>query len=449
MAGNNLFMSQRDAAIAEQLQRRQVRDPQAALTGSLFDLGHVGGNALIRGFGGDSRTPMQRRGAEVQGLVKGTDFKDPESIHAAVRRLNDNGFQAEAEKFLSLVPQQAEVKPHVIGYGTESKTLGDTSTDVEFEYFSDGTKKVLDKITNKNTGLGNNVKDLKMNQDWTRSPIFKPEDSALIEAQLRNNPIFEGMIATDNDEGEVKPLLGRILNLAGQLKKRHHDSIVAAVHGGGMDRVVGQNEIPLNPSEYLNIAYQRYVESNGIEADVNTGFGINGADISPAAFTDTSNLDATDAQISKSRKKFDAVSKVAARQASLVVGDPNTSDFRLSKMSPQQAQQVFSRMDGKSDEQLQQELGGMGFQFNGAMLETHAQRWQIMRENPAAVASFIANSDNPDLRGAEATRYLNTLDENNNFQQFATASAIFSYLSRLSDPKSVSKVHPRSRRKVK
>lgn len=89
---NGLFgMSPEQVRMLEKQQRAQ--DPMQALFGNIFNLGHAAGNAAIRGiFDADTRSPTEKKAAEMQKLRQGVDITTPDGLKAAAAKFQAAGF---------------------------------------------------------------------------------------------------------------------------------------------------------------------------------------------------------------------------------------------------------------------------------------------------------------------------------------------------------------------
>jgi hypothetical protein len=104
MAG--LFNTPEEVQAAQMAQLRQQGSQPNPLQGGLFALGDALGGAGIRGLGGSTPNPAAQQATQLQQVMKGIDFKNPDSIAAAAQTLNGMGMQPQAFKLLSMVKEK-------------------------------------------------------------------------------------------------------------------------------------------------------------------------------------------------------------------------------------------------------------------------------------------------------------------------------------------------------
>ena len=430
MAG--LFADPQAVAIAEAQAR--AASPQSQLQGSLFNLGQAGGGALQRGFGADTRSPLQKRAAAVQGIAKTIDFRDQNSIRDGMDALNQGGFQEEAFKLAELLTDPVDPVPT---FTEETRVITDPNTGetktIRGIFGTDGSFTKIGEFAE--TPAAADDDDTPFLGDASfRGISIKDEDSTNMLLRLSDMDEFKTIIPggglDDDDIKNMKGYVGEIKSVATQMKEADLRKAIPLFEAGQ----ISKNQMTLlfgdiADQRYLRAGYKQWIEGGGFNKSIDEGVG--SANVTVQGDVDTTDLGTLRANSEQVRLKNEAVADVASRVEELVIGDPSTGQFRLNKMSPQQAGEVFSRMDNKSDEQIMQQLQGQGFKFNNQLFETHAQRWQLMRENPVAVSKFLSLNDNPDLRDAELTRMLNEYDDNNNFAAFAQSAEVFKYMKRL------------------
>lgn len=441
MAG--LFEDPTDVGIAE-AQARAASDPSAMLRGSLFNLGQAGGGAMMRGFGGDPRSPLQKRAGEVQGIARQIDFQDPASIMQGINNMNQAGFQAEAFKLFSALPAGRKPEKVITSRFVQDEQVGNTTKRFLFERDNFGFTHKVGEIssTAKTDPL------FKHDVSFQKDVRFNEASKASFLGRMAQRPEFKSFV-DDTDPEELVQFTGLVQKVANDLKESHREQISQAFLGGQVDSQQATLMTSKSDDWYLDKAYERFVQGGGIEANIDRGFDIAGADVVLAPGIDTTDPTTLLQNQVQTSKRAKAISDVAARTGELVVGDPRTGGFTLKQMNPAQAREVFSRLDNKTDDMLIQQLEGQGFQFTPEMLESHSSRWQLMRENPVATAKFLSLADSPDLREAEVTRYLDELQEGNNFQGFANSAAIFQYLRRIGGEKGVTAQPGRGRGRIR
>lgn len=433
MAG--LFMSPQDVLLAEAAARQQAGaqqgGPQSVLQGSLFNLGNVGGDALQRGLGQSTVTPMQRRAAELQRLAKRIDFADPKSIMAGVNDLNKAGFQEEAMKIYEMLPSGAQ-KPVVIDEWYEDIKVGDTTKRVMLQRKSDGSVNQVAGVQD-TASETDPLKGFNLGQEWERDVKFGDFSSETTMNRLINLPDFKGFgpMADTDDPEAMKPLLGLIQRVANDLKDNHRAGINRAVFNGEISRAEAEASIAPNDDLYLNEAYKRFVAGGGVYENIDKGFNMAGADIKLDPLKDTADSGTLERRVAANDKRAKALADVATRAGKLVVGDPKNKQFRLDGLQPEQITSVFSRLDQKEDGAIRTQLENMGFQFTPELYESHAVRWQWMREMPQVTAKFINLAGSQDLFDAERARLLDQLEDAENFPAFAKAAEILKYIDRI------------------
>lgn len=418
--------------------------PFDSVAQGLFGLGNAAGGSLRRFTGEDTRSNAEKDAGKITGIVKKVDFNDPNSIMGAANQLNANGFTDQAFKFLSAMPASKLPPKQIVDEVVREETVGNTTKrfihQLDNYGFLHKVGEVSDKIDDGGAG-----RLFRFDQSFQSDVNFDQDSRTSFLGRLQNRPEFKSLV-DDTDPEELTKFSGLIQKVANDLKDQHRDAVGQSFLGGQIGAQEANLLTARSDDFYLNEAYKRFVEGGGVEANIDRGFDIGGAGVNLSPDRDTTNPSVLLANKQRTDKKTAAIANVANRQEELVVADPKTNGFRLGKLTPQQAGSVFSRMDGKSDDQIRQELEGQGFAFDSKLFETHAQRWQIMRENPVAVSLFLTNNDNTNLREAEVTRYLDELDSNDNFQAFASATSIFKYLRRLSPPEQKQKLRgPRAR----
>lgn len=431
MAG--LFTNPEQVAAAEGAPLSQA-GVQDTLRGSLFNLGNVGGRAIRGAVGGDPRSPAQIRAQKVQELARQIDFKDQASIANGINLMNESGFQAEAFKLSELITDPVDPVPT---FKEETRTIVDPNTQetkiIHGIFGTDGSFTKIGEFANnppdEDTSGGPNL-----SQSLFKGLNITDEDSTNMLLRLSDMDEFKSSIPggglDDDDVANMKGFVGEIKSVATQMKEADLAKALPLFNAGQISKdqmsLLFDN---IADQRYLRAGYKQWIEGGGFNKSIEEGTG--GANVAVQGQRDVTDLGTLQANSEQVRLKNEAIADVASRVDSLVVGNPGTGEFRLNKMSPQQAGDVFSRMDNKTDEQIMQQLQGQGFKFNDQLFETHAQRWQLMRENPVAVAKFLSLNDSPDLRDAELTRMLNDFDDNNNFPAFAQSAEVFKYLKRL------------------
>lgn len=426
-----LFMSPEDVRIAQQ-QANASLTPFAAenqIRGSLFNLGGGFGRGLITATGGDPRSPVEKRAGVLQQAMKGMDFNDPASITATMNQLNDAGFQAEALKLLEALPTPAKPQKTVVDEWVQNEQVGDTTKRFLFQRDNFGFITRVGEVSDTAT---NPLKGFALGNEWQRDVQFDDDSRNTFLARMANRDEFGGFgPLPDSDEEELSAFTGLIAKVANDLKDSHRSSINEALMNGQITRFQAESAVAPNDDFYLDTAYQRFVEAGGVEANIDRGLGMAGADVAINPNLNTTDPNSLDAAIERNDRKAKAVADVAAKSGKLVVGDPRTNAFRMGGMAPEQAAVVFGDMTNKSDEQIAAELGDMGYVFNDELMQSHAIRWQFMREEPFVTAKFINLADNQDLFDAERAILLRDLEENGNFQSFAKAAEILKYIDRL------------------
>ncbi len=105
MAG--LFDSPEEIKFFEN-QRSAAETPRETLRGTLFNLGSSGGDALQRYFGGDPRSPKQRKSDALDEHLRGMDLTNRGSVLSRVQKLGDMGWFKEAAQLMQYAPEAVE-----------------------------------------------------------------------------------------------------------------------------------------------------------------------------------------------------------------------------------------------------------------------------------------------------------------------------------------------------
>jgi hypothetical protein len=419
---NGLFMTPEDVQMAQRTGPISRDQMQNTLRGSFFDLGGGVSRGLTTAFGGDPRTPLEKRQGEVSSIVKKAKLSDPVSVRSTINELNQAGFTNEAMKLFDILPKPSKTQKTVVAEWMRDETVGNTTKRFLFQRDNFG-------FINKVGEVSSSVKPIRhftSDQEWQRDINFNDDTRRSTLARLSQLPEFKSFV-NDTDPEELEKFSGLLVKVANDLK----DDLRSQLAGMDPTQVPQQLTFPRSDAFFLNEAYKRFVAGGGVEANINRGFNIAGADVKLDPLKDTTDPTTLASRVEQGEKKAAAINRVAAEAGKLVVGDPRQGQFRLGGLNPQQAGQVFSGLDNKTDEQIQTELEGMNFQFTPELLESHATRWGYMRELPQVTAKFINLSDSPDLYNAERARLLDQLNEANNYSAFAKASEILKYIERI------------------
>jgi hypothetical protein len=444
MAG--LFMTPEEALMAQRAQTSSMTRDQMnnVLRGSLFNLGGGLSRGLTQAFGGDPRSPLEKRQAGVSEIIRRADLTDPQSVRGTIAKLNQEGFTNEAMSLFDLLPAPRKPEKTVVDEWIQTESVGDTTKKFLFQRDNFG---FITRVGEVSATAKNPIQGFQLGQEWQRDIQFDDDSRGTFLSRLAGDPAFEGFGPfSDTDPEELGAFTGLIAKVANDLKDSHRRAINDAVFNGQMTRAQAEAAVAPNDDFYLDTAYQRFTQAGGVEANIDRGMNIAGADVKLAPRVNTTDPDTLDARIAQADAKAAAVAQVAERAGKLVVGDPRTGEFRVGGMNPQQVQSVFSRMDQKSDADIRAQLEADGFQFNEELFQSHAVRWQWMREMPSVTAKFINLADNQDLFDAERARLLDQLESANNFPAFAKATEVLKYIDRIKPPRKT-RFNPRSGRR--
>jgi Tfp pilus assembly protein PilZ len=424
--GQGLFMTPGAVQAQQQAPALTEDQMQQVLRGSFFNLGGGMGRGLTQAFGGDPRSPAEKQASVLQESMKQIDFNNPQTIVDTMNELNDKGFQAEAFKLMEALPAQTKPQKHIVDEWFKTSTVGDTTRKSLWQRDNLGFIHEVGPVSDTYvpaTFAG-------FNQEWQRDVKFDTNQANTAVNRLKNLPSFKGfgpMSDTDDPE-ELKPMLGLIQKVANDLKDRDRQQIMQLPTSQANQLL----EITPSDDQYLDKAYTMWLEGGGVEANIDRGFNMAGADVSLAPTTNTTDVDTLQARIESGEKQAAALAEVAARTGTLVRGDAESGQFNIENIPAQDAAAVFSRLDSKSDEDVMGELESMGYQFTPELFESHAKVWQIMREQPELTAAFMPYLANQDLFTARASEVLDQLEESQNFPVFASSSRILKYLSNIS-----------------
>ena len=428
---NGLFMSPAQVRAAENQLRARQAQLQDPLAGAFFNLGNALGGGAVQLFGGDPRSPAEIRAGELQALAADTDFSSGQSVMDTANRLNEAGFTNEAFQFLQAIPKTVVPPKRVVDEFVREETVGDTTKRFIFQRDNFG---FLTKAGEVSDTFSADSNLFQFSSKFLSDVNFDEDIRSSVLNRLANRPEFTSTLpGGGTDVEELAPFTGLIQKVANDLKASHRDTIGQAFLNGNINRQQAELAEGLSDDFYINEAFKRFIAGGGVEANIDRDF-IGGADVELSGVLDTTDPNTLQQNIDQGNAKAQAVADVAARTGNLVVGNPKTGEFRLGNITPETAAQVFSRLDNKTDGQIVEELAAQGFSFTPEMLESHAARWQLMRENPVFTATLINLSDTPDLRDSRATELINEFEASNNFPRFASASAIFAYLRRLQRP---------------
>lgn len=446
---NGLFPSPEDVAILQE-QARRTQDPAAQLRGAAFNLGHQGGAAISRGFGHEVPNPIKERAANVQGIAKQIDFRNPNSIMDAANAMNDKGYQAEAFKLLGMLPKPATsfgpMQSHDIeitddsGNKTLKRVYGQTNSEGEFfkKYDITSSGQIDD-----GSGRVSNVRIPEMH----RTPIRPSEQTETFMMEKFRGIINAQQFADlDADEVRKKGIEGKLIKLASQARDNQLVKLldtkaqIEQATGVPMKQleldVLARKMVP-PPEQLMDQVFQTYIESNDFRNDFSRSM-IPGVDPEVGvAATGVTNFDSLERAQKAGNEKAATISKFAAENADLVKGDPRTKAWALGNINTSQAKEMFGDLRGiPKNEDLKTSFEAQGFQFTPELYASHAKRWDYMRDYPDSVSTYFVYADSPNLQGAKIAEFIsNAQDEGNTYKALASAE-VFKYLKRLKGDKS-------------
>ena len=463
-----LFANPQDVAMAEEAQLRA--NPQQTLRGSLFNLGNVGGNAFGRGaFGTDTRTPAQHQALKKQELAKQIDFKDPNSIMKGVQLFNQGGFQAEAMALMGLL-QKMPTKPTPVGPPFLKQSVdpdNPSNTYMQnFQKYSDGSVKSV------GGGFGNESEEGLAGSKRIGNLKFPSKVISLdtdikpfMQAQISGDPQFKQELfgnvnldlSTDKGKEQLDVLTGLVVDQANQLSSIIIDPITQkyrdyAIKNGPLNERQTAHLQTLMDDEInkaipdrnflMREALDKVKKSRAFSGVVEDNLVMGGDD-----GADTLNVQnvpsAREVQTEADRRaaKAEAVAAVAKKSGKLVEGDPDKGEFRLARLEPIDARNLFGRLDEMDNDDLQLQLEAMDFKFNPELARWHRGQWNLMRAAPEAVGLYLANLDasqydtggSARLLQSATKNYVDQLAKSNDVVGFANASAVFKYMNRLTE----------------
>jgi hypothetical protein len=486
----SLMEQQQRALLAQQ------NSQSPALAGGMFELGRNASLAAQRygnqKFG--DGTPLEQRSQavqdaqRVQDLMQGTDFSKKESIYKKAKDLNEAGFTKEAAQVLSMMPAAAAItygpmeertvevqnpdgsikKMQVLGQpGTDgtfkridsvtsdklpSVTAGNKPDDVFGEHRvrdqvnakGEETGRVIEEIYNETLGrwvkydAANPAQDpdtalARMNPELTKQVKVTGEQAKLIPAKFGNDPAVRSKIwfGGSTSAEDLLPYTGEIERIANMIKKEDRQGYLKSYQGSG-DAQALLNETGKSDPEYLQQAYDLYVQSEGFKN--NTDRGMTGKQAGEQRITSTPNLEQMRKNKELITKQRDAISMREMHKGGLVVQDPSGKGFNMRNITGEQAADVFSRLDGPdgTDEAIVEKLSKMGFDFShpGA-LAYHKENWETMRSDPETTSELLLLDDDPFAQRSLTTRKSRAAWESNDLDSWGRIIDISWYIARL------------------
>lgn len=422
-----LFATPDQVRAAEQQQRVGVGSNfNEMVSGSLFNLGHSLGNVGRRAAGDDTRSQAVKDAQNITRIVADVDFNDKDSVMAAANALNSGGYTQQAFDFLKAVPESVKPPKMVVDEFIREERVGNTTK--RFLYQRDNYGYLHSVGTIQDTASA--AEGLNLPSRVYDDVKVDNLQNKNIMARLMGREEFKGFFNDTDSVEAFEPLVGEVQRVANQLKSSHRDQLMELWMDGQITSAQIEASIR-SDSDYVRDAYDTWVEGGGLDASVKKGFGFAGADVTPRGDVDTTDLGSLRASIERGNQRDAATAAIAERQGQLVFGDPAKNEFRIKGLDTDLAKLVFSgTMD---DDEIQATLEESGYRFTPELLESHAERWQTIRENPTAAAIFLNYNDREGIamRDARAALYLNELETHGNVDQWARASAIFKYLGGL------------------
>ena len=427
----NIFMTPEQVAAAEKAQLTSVGSSyESAVDGQLFGLGNSLGNAIGRGFGVDTRSQAVKDAQFITQTVKGVDLRDNDSIMNAANTLMAKGFQPQAERLMGLIQPTRTPDPTIVDEFILIEGVGDTIK--KFLMQRDSTDRLF-KV-GEVSDTANTANTLNLPGSIMGDVNFDDLDLTNTVARLANRPEFSSFFGdSDQEDYDFEALAGQVKGTANQLKRKHRAALIDAFDQGRISRNDILKEM-MSDDEYIRAAFKQYVTGGGLNQDTDDVL-IGAPEPKVSGEVDASDLDTLQATASENAAMQAALDQVSeSLVGDLVVGDPRKKEFRLGGISPQAVAPIFSNMDEKTDEQIMNEFVAKGFVFNDNLFESHAHRWQLMRDNPEATATFLGASGSGDfVRDGILADYIERYEGNP--QAVAEAAAIFRYLRRLNQPR--------------
>jgi len=441
-----LFMTPEQVAAQEGQARAGVGDNyESALTGSLFNLGHNLGDMGQRAvFGTDTRSKAVKDAQFITQTVKQVDFSKPETIMTVANQLNDAGYVDQAFKFLSAIPPS--VKPPEVWSEPyfETKVVGNTTKQFRMQKNQYGQVRNIGEISNTvSDTVGSDIGDVPQSvYDGVNLTATQKENG---EARLRSDPAFKSLLDSTGDEVELGPMMGEIESVANQLKAESRNKYLNLAAQGKISYEAIPALLAANGGDdaFYRQAFKDWKEGGGWKQSLQDSMIYGGATVEARGDVDTADLGTLRQNIALNEARQVAVSKVAMGLDAMVAGDTTKGEFRMKAVDPVMAKEVFSGAKGvREDEELRTEFENRGFVFTPELYNVHAQRWELMRENPKATELNLTYAEDPDLLKAARAKYIDSVIDDDVIA-FANATAIFTYFDRLAKNKETTPVQTR------
>lgn len=404
MAG--LFNTPQEVQAAQMAQLRQQGSQPNPLQGGLFALGDALGGAGIRGLGGSTPNPAVQQATQMQQIMKGIDFKDPNSIMQGANALNDNGMQPQAFKLLSLLPKDKEQKAFVVSEGVEELGVGDAKGQYFVQRYSDGSMKKVYQLTDSG-GQTESGSTFKLSPKLSAEVVIREPQQKTLIAKLINTPIFKTRFPTGStdDPEAFREMVSLYEDTANKLKQGYRTSLLGKYSRGEIDDA--QLEVlSARPDTYfLDAAYQQFSRA-GLEENVDVGYGNLGADVSISPDKITTDPNVLAAQITRD----DELEKLRSEIPDLPgTDDPSKFDGAFNprhipvnkrmhgKDAPFDAMDIVSELrGGTSPDQLREKLEAV-HPMSDATFDQHERFWNALAskrpETQEFIAAYLADTD--------------------------------------------------------
>jgi len=468
-----------DKVTYDETQNRKTQPIHEQLRGGLFNMGNSVGNMGQRGvFDTDTRSPAQKRAIDLQNIAKGIDFKNPESMMQGANALNEAGYQAEAFKILSLIPKPSDKLTAIGDPVLQTITGKDGKQQQQYmQRYSDGSWKAVGSdlesqdAAPEKTGADNFKSGGQF--DYGNSALTIHEQQVpLIKSILKSSPEFkESMFGnvelTDED---LAALTGVVFQQANETYRAMHNKITEGFRSHANVNNIDPQQMQIlqanltnaldlqmpSVAEHVRHTMQALKQSGQLDRFVKSGVASDDLDMNATVPSGEETLQKAQENVDTNtlQNKFNKDAGQVVERGSVdqmgghlgVQGDPSTNEFRVDKLTHQQAGPLFGNMAKMSNRDAAGQLMGMGYKLSPELYDAHASRWEYMRENPDAANIYFYGTPNGSQgglasvvddkqRSARITTYLNDLSESKNQQKYLTSLRIFAYLRRIENGK--------------
>jgi hypothetical protein len=446
---NGLFATPEQIAASERAASFNVPNVFGLFSG----LGSSVGNVARRGLGGDdTRSGAQLRAGQIQEIMKGTDFKDPNSMAETVNALNEAGFQNEALKIFGAIP--TPTKPGKTFGPLQSQKLdikddsGNVTTKEQFfQIGSDNAFTPRFSITSSgevDTGSGT---PLRLNTEFIGQARIPDKTVDLLINRFAGLPELNTVNSAEVEDLYKKGLEGRVLAMTNELKQQQREQLLTTTtdieeqRGFPLTQVefdVLASKIIKDDANNAENAFNSLLTSGEYRKFVDGGIPLTEPTVAPPTL-ETTTLAETQQLTAQEQKKQDAVMAVAKRTGKPVYGDPRKGEFSILNLSGQSEGQQIKRgqfinamqqvANSKiSPEDAMTSLTEQGFVFDPDSQVRHTVHLQLMQERPAFAASLLPLLDNEDEFDRAALNETQRHVEGFNFPAYAKSRAIRDYL---------------------